>query len=536
MFSYFGQEVCSVEYARALREDNLEKKRKKERITDFIPQEGFQELVLTSDADISIIGGKRGGGKTWVALYGALEYASNPDVNMYGFRRLEDDIARGIWKSSKPIFRDFASGADSTFEWKFFGGNGATMKMEHLQDAKKVADRFRGVEMAYVVMEEVAEHTRDDMNVVFDLLASNRSTSGVKPRFIGTCNPVGKSNKLRQFLDWWIDPDTDLAIPERSGKLRYFYRFGQEMEEMAWGDSPEEVHQHAIAGPKLDRLAEDAGLPYEEFVTSVTFILGEYSENEMLKAADPKYMSRISARGGESTANDILGIWRDLDSGTSMLSADDMARFFANTEQRDGIMRASADVALTGDFFVIYALDGRHVCDIEAWVGVPSDEVPQFIRKFLSKNSVREENFTYDANGLGLWLKDQFKRAVPFNNKSAPSDSQLWNNLKSEMAEKFVKNVKEGKYSIEKSVLRRTFREKGKSARRFSVEDRLMTERLSLKRKEQTQGGRFEIIAKQQMKAEVGHSPDFIEALFMAECLMGRKQGKASRKGFDMLV
>lgn len=529
VFLRHGQRVYTYVLVERIREDNLSRKKDGRRIFNMCPQAGFQEKVLTTQADIKIVGGKRGGGKTYVGLYEFLPYIFNPDVNGYGFRKYEDDIARGIWKSSKQVFRWLGSPADTSFEWKFLNGRGATMKMEHLQDPKKIADRFRGVEMAFVLIEELAEHTRDDLDVIFDLLASNRTTSGVRPKFICTCNPVGKSNKLRLLLDWWIDPDTNRTIPERDGKVRYFYRYGKDVSEMVWGDTPEEVYNNATVHSKIDNLCIGTGSSYKDFITSITFISGEFKDNKILQVSDPKYMSRISAKGGEGVVNDIEGIWQDMDSGSSMLSAEDMSRLFDNTERRDGFMRASADVALTGDFFVIFAFDGHHIADMEAWRGVPTDAVESFVSKFLERNGVRQENFTYDSNGLGLWLKDAFPAAVPFNNKSQSSNPMLWNNLKSECAEKFVKDVKSGLFSIDSRILQRRFTDS--KGRTFTVADRLVEERRAIKRKD-CDGGRFEIISKPQMKAEIGHSPDFIEALFMVEHLYAIKR-RCVRTGFE---
>lgn len=532
VFASYKLNVYDYAYIEELREDNLERKRNGKKSCNLIPQKGFQEKVLTQVADIQIIGGKRGGGKSWIGLFEAMPYIFNPDVNMYGFRKYEDDIARGIWKSSKFVYKGFGSYADTSFEWKFLQGKGATMKMEHLQDPKKISDRFRGVEMAYILIEELAEHTRDNMDVLFDLLASNRSTAGVRPRCVCTCNPVGKSNKLRKFLDWYIDPETDCVIQERSGVVRYFYRYGTDVNEIAWGTTPDEVYANPLAKSKIDSLTAETGLAYTDYITSLVFIEGDFADNKILAASDPKYMNRISARGGESTTNDIMGIWRDMDSGNSLLTDDIMERFFREQEHRDGTMRASADVALTGDFFVIFAFDGHHVCDMEAWRGVLSDDVVPFIENFLKRNGVRKENFTYDANGLGLWLKTSraFEHSVPFNNKAASSDARMWNNLKSECAEKFVKAMKAHEFSIDDQILDYTFTDDKNHS--FTVRDRLMQERRAIKRKD-AETGRFEIIQKPQMKIEVGHSPDFIEALMMVMALMD-KQTTPIRRGFSM--
>jgi len=532
VFAKYGMTVYSYDHVEERRRENIRLKREGRKIWNLIPQKGFQEKVLLAQADIKIVGGKRGGGKTWIALFEALPYIFNPDVNMYGFRKFEDDVRRGIWMSSKQVYRGFGSSADATFEWKFLEGKGATMKMEHLQDPKKISDRFRGVEMAFVVIEELPEHTKENLDVLFSLLASNRTTSGVEAKCICTCNPVGKSNKLRSFLGWYIDPETDRVIPERDGKIRYFYRYGEDVSDIAWGDSYEEVYGHPKANPKISKLMEDTGGSYKDFITSLVFIEGDYADNEILKVSDPKYMNRISARGNESTINDIIGVWRDMDSGSSLLSSDDIEKMFSNAEKRDGIMRASADVALSGDFLVLYAFDGHHVCDIEIRRGGFSDDVIPFIEAFLKKNGVRKENFTYDSNGLGLWLQESsaFKgKSVPFNNKSAASDTRLWNNLKSECAEKFVKAVKAGEFSISEDVMNRRF--VGRKGRVYTVRERLLEERTAIKRKD-TETGRFEIISKPQMKLEVGHSPDFIEALFMVMHLFSRRT-RSIRRGFE---
>lgn len=469
---------------------------------------------------------------TWIALYKALYYSFNPDVSMYAFRKYEDDIKRGPWKASQSLFRGFGTPKPSSFEWAFIGGTGATMKMEHLQDLGKITDRFRGAEMAYIDLEELPEHTRENVDIIFDFLSVNRNTAGEKSQIVCTCNPVGWSNRLRKFLEWYIDPQTDTVIPERDGKVRYMFNYGSDIGSIAWGDSWEEVYANPKAKEKIDLLLTgNDELTPRDMILTLQFIEGDYADNKILQVTDKRYVSRLAAKGGGAVVNDMRGIWRDIDSGTSLLSMEDMEAFFTNTERRDGVMRASADVALTGDFFVIWAFDGHHVCDLEAWLGAPTDEIIPFTRKFLRKNGVREENFTYDANGLGLWFKDEFKQSTGFNNKSAPSDNRLWNNLKSESADKFVHAMKNREFSIDEHLLSRTFTDKKKNV--FSVRNRLMDERLALKRKDNL--ARFEIIDKPQMKLEVGHSPDFIEALFMVMPLIAHTKQRM-RKGFENMV
>lgn len=474
---------------------------------------------------------------TACSLIGALYYADNPDVNMYGFRRVEADVKRGIWKSCKPLFRGFASFADTSFEAKFFGGNGATMKMEHLQDLTKIKDRFRGAEMPYIVIEELAEFTRENLNVIFDLMGSNRSTTGLPSRFICTCNPVGKSNKLRLFLDWWIDPETDEAIPERSGKIRYFCRYGEDVMEIAWGDTPEEVFENPNAHAKICAIADDPENDYRDYITSLTFIDGAYAENEILHVSDPKYMNRISSGGSRSTINDIRGVWRDVDDADCMLSIAQMQAFFENSRQPHlaGVNCAGGDIALSGDLLVLWAASGYHITDMEARVGLKSEEIIPFILEFLRRNNVPIEHFVYDFNGIGNWLRESeaLARAIPFDNKGAALDKLSYTNLKSEFAGRLVEAITTLKMSIEPELLRRKVNKKGEV---FTVFERLLKERLVLRwRKEDNPK---ELMRKYDMKLLIGHSPDFIESLIylMYAIYLTSKVNTMVREGFELFV
>ena len=525
VFLQYGMEVYDTAYIDRLREENLELKRLGKRVYNIIPQPGFQENVITSEADIKIIGGKRGAGKSFISLFDASMYFDEPDANLYGFRRYEADVKRGIWKSAKQVFRGVANFADTSFEAKFFNGLGATMKMEHLADLTKIKDRFRGAEMPYIVVEELAEFTKDSMSVIFDLIGSNRSTTGLPSQFVCTCNPVGRSNKLRWFLEWWIDPETDEAIPARSGKIRYFCRYGDDVMEIAWGDTPEEVYENPNAKRKINQLTDRPEEEYRNFITSVTFIDGDYAENKILQVSDPKYMNRISSSGAKSTVNDIRGVWRDVDDSGALITMDDMNRFFDNVPQVNGTRCGGGDIALRDDWLVLWAMDGMHIIDLFAKRYVTSEDVIPIILEFLKKNDIPKENFAFDVNGIGNWLKqsEEMRGCYGFDNKGPAKDKTSYNTRKSECAGMLVDALQNGTISIDESILRRTYTERRVP---FTVRDKLVEERIALKWKEDENPKA--LIKKTDMKALIGHSPDWIEALLY--CLDRVDNAKTARK------
>ena len=529
VFLDYGIESYSYEHVEDLRKENLELKKHGKRTYNMIPQAGFQEKVLTNDADIKIVGGARGGGKTFVALFGTCRYFDEPDINMYGFRRFEADVKRGIWKSAKQVFRGVANFADTSFEAKFLNGNGATMKMEHLADLSKIKDRFRGAEMPYIAIEELAEFTKDSMSVIFDLIGSNRSTTGLPSEFICTCNPVGRSNKLRWFLDWWIDPETDEAIPSRSGKIRYFCRYGEDVMEIAWGDTPEEVYANPNAKRKIQSLTDEPDKYYADFVTSVAFINGDYSENKILQVSDTKYMNRISSGGSKAVINDIRGVWRDVDDTGALITMDDMNRFFNNTPQVNGIRVAGGDIALRDDWLILWALDGTHIIDLFAKRYVTSEDVIPIILEFLKKNEVPKENFAFDVNGIGNWLKqsEEMRGCFGFDNKAPAKDKTSYNTRKSECAGMLVDALQNGQLSIDENILRRTYTEKRVP---FTVRDKLVEERIAIKWKEDENPKA--LIKKADMKNLIGHSPDWMEALLYAfDRMDNAKKARKIRRG-----
>ena len=83
-------------------------------------QKGGQTDMLCSDADISIIGGGRGGGKSYVLLMNALYDITNPHFRAIIFRKELDDLS-DIIDTSDEIFSDYGTynRAKNDMTWNF---------------------------------------------------------------------------------------------------------------------------------------------------------------------------------------------------------------------------------------------------------------------------------------------------------------------------------------------------------------------------------------------------------------------------------
>ena len=502
--------MSSREYVQQVRKEN-ERLRAGDIMYNICPQEGFQEKVCASDASILIIGGKRGGGKTIASLIAMARYVDNPRYTCYGFRKELDDIKRGLWQDSKKLFEKLATPTESDFKWTF--PSGAFMQYSHLANEEEVDRRIRGASIHAMMVEEL---TQLQSKTFFTLLTSNRNSDGIPTKFVATCNPVGEKHWVYKLISWWIDKDTGRIIPERDGAKRYFFKYGEDISEMFWGDSPEEVYEAASGyiDKIWDKRLEAQGLSKLSLINSLTFIEGSYYENRIFVKKDPTYMARLAGKGERQNDRDLSGIWRDDEDAISLLTAADLDAMFNNTEQRTGRLTCVIDVALDHDGFTLAALDGHHIYDLEMYKKLGSMAAINLTMKFLEKNHVPLRNVIFDADGIGNYLKEPLKfekgGAVAFKGNGSATDSAVWQNLKSECAEKFVMRVKEGGFSIDENLLERKYF--GRTVRSYLEEDRL-----AIKRK--MESNKFALISKAQMKQILNdkRSPDILDTCIMSE-------------------
>lgn len=391
--------------------------------------------------------------------------------------------------------------------------------------------RYRGQQFAYIGIDELPQMPFEMFKF---LMTANRNTVGIHSRILGTCNPDPLS-WLRKFIDWWIGKEDTVysdgmkhperkgfAIPERVGVVRYCYMPDDSVDNIIWGDTPEEVYE------QCKETIDDAWNPEWEqygytktsfFVKSVTFIKAALNDNKALIKKDPGYIASLLNQPPEVRAREFDGNWDVVKTSDDMIQAHHLENIFKNAQMvGDKIRRASCDVAGEGgDSCVVWFWIGWHVADVFVCRRDPYTTV-SIIKAKLQEWGVLEENFAYDLNGMGQVLKGGFPRAIPFNNQEAVAlrDKNLYDNKKSQCAYKFAERTQQNGWSIEPTLLTRKYKN-GKNMR--TLRDILLIERKCVKQDMSKADKGWCIIHKEQMKNKsvVGHSPDFFEALFMRE-------------------
>lgn len=266
------------------------------------PQAGPQERFLASAADIAIYGGAAGGGKSYALLMEPLRHVHNPEFGAVFFRRTTVQVRNegGLWDESLKLYPLLgATPKEHILTWSFplpgsNSGDAASVSFAHLEHDKTVLN-FQGAQITLIGFDELTHFSQKQF---WYMVSRNRSTCGVRPYIRATCNPDADS-WVATFIAWWIDQETGLPIPERSGVLRWFVRVG---EELKWADDPAELAQYTMEDENGARVPIPA--------KSVTFIAASLTDNKVLMAADPGYMANLLALPKVERERLLGGNWK----------------------------------------------------------------------------------------------------------------------------------------------------------------------------------------------------------------------------------
>lgn len=508
IFGKGGQKIYTEEYVRS-----LQKKKDKKRI---ISQKGCQTKFLASNADIVIIGGNRGGSKSFSLLLETLKDVYDPHFNALILRCEKNDLDDLVTTSEREVYPQFGSynRSDNLMYWSFRQG-GKLRFSYYGGNYDDFCTRFRGRQWSYIGIDEI---TQIEYKKFKFLVTCNRNAYGIRNRFYGSCNPDPDS-WVRPFIDWWIGED-GLPIESRDGVIRYCFMDGDTPDSIFWGDTPEEVYEQCkytidkLWKPEYEALGFDK---VRMFVKSVTFIRGRLEENLALITSDPNYVANLAQQNEESRSRDLEGNWNFKHTGEDKIKMDDMERFYINNPPTDEKVTRyiSADIAFEGgDFCVMWLWENLHIKDLFVTRG-NAEQIEDVFKAKALEWGVREENIVFDFWGVGQAIAGHMPRAVKFTGTARPPEpfDKSYRNIKSWCAEQLVHCIQDNEISIAPELLSRKFSGKKGKYSNTSLRDILMRERKCIRHKDNSSVGGFELINKEQMIKAVGYSPDFFESL-----------------------
>lgn len=426
----------------------------KEDVKISAPFEGFQTNFVRSNVDFLVGGSAMGVGKSYAALLMAADQCDDQNFRMVYLRRNIGDIRAGGGGTDEAtkMYGEMASIKISESPRLTFP-SGAFIDFTHMSDQRedKVLERVKGWQYSCIYIDEA---TGFEWSTVRLLMSRNRSQARWSGKMRLTCNPK-RNHWLRQWVDWWID-ERGFPIPERVGIVRYFFVNGKSIDDVVFGDTPEEVYRKCKNA--VDEILRGQGdkFTYKDLIKSTTLYTGKLSDNKALTGDDGSYLGSVAAMGEKQRMANLMGCWNvDAEEDEDVLIPPGTARFVANNEpQRSGVYWLTADLADVGkDNTFILIWDGLHIVDYKILTVATTDKNVDWIRSMARKYDIPDSHIIYDSR-RAPYMHERIPDATPYDSSYAPRGMYKRNFalLKDECYMRFAEAMNTGRISMEPSV------------------------------------------------------------------------------------
>lgn len=551
-----GNPVLTYDYVEILRDLNSRKKLSRPVI---IAQRGGQENILSCNSDIYAAGGARGGSKSFSALLECLKDVDDPHFEALILRKEKPDLINLI-KDSRTVFKDFGYyvSSDKDMVWNLSSGGHIRFSYHGgaLVDFKM---RFQGQQFSLIVVDECSHC---EWEKILYLMTCNRNAWGIRNRMMLTCNPDNTSF-LRKLIDYWVSnsetiyPDgqthpelNGYIIPHRDSVPRYAFFSGENLNDIVWGDSRDEVYEKCK--DRIDSIWDPAwnrfGTPKDLFILSVTFVEAKLADNLKLMESDPTYLKNLANQSDDQIARDLKGNWDYENISEDYIAASEMEEFFRRPpDYGDNVLRVGIDPSWDGgDREVLWLVRGNCIIDVDS-VSLNSKDNVAYVKNKIQEWGVREENICYDGNGVGKLFSGYFRKSIAFNNQEGPygateRDLEMakrdYDTLKSQCAYNLADAIKYGELTISQNILSRRF--SGKGYDNMPLKDILLQERkfFNVDEAKRDRGKGKCLSSKPDIKKWLHRSPDFTEALVYSRIFWVKKtqQRRVLPRGYTRYV
>ena len=433
---------------------------------DFMPQAGLQENFCKCESNLIFLAGAASMGKTYSMMQKMLY-----GIDKVGFSGRFISVRLADSKKGTSLFRDamelwgnyagceVTTGDSPTFAWPQWN---SSIQMIHsnfnINNPGEWNDFKEHAKKNQASIIEVDEGTDMPFKMFAYWFSRNRDASGVSPTMVMSFNPeYGHWTTEFLILAGYIDPETYYIKPEMNGKQRFFYMMGDDVNEIIFGDSREEIV--ARAGIHITEKDAAAGLKEADMVKSFSLFTGEAADNLKL----------VSATGGGSIANlhavgrtqrSVLkgAYFGPLDNESANVTRQMILDMTSNPQDQDETMYGTMDVSggnTDSDDNPFIAWRGHTMVGIEFFRGDPK-ELVDWIDGMLQKYGIPKKNFAFDATGLGNYLKAYTQGWPVTANKTAMQEYdengnqvvfEQYFNLRSQLMSKLEVAFKTGKIS-----------------------------------------------------------------------------------------
>ena len=498
---------------------------------DLIPQEGMQEAICRCESNLIFACGMATSGKSFGIFLKGLNGIGVPNYTgrLINVRKLDSAKGTSMFRDASLVWGQFSScevttGELPTFAWPRwnnaiqmihanFNADNPGEWAEFIEYIKKQQASFIGIDEATAIRQ---------FKMFTYIFSRNRDSSGITPQMLLTFNPEN-GHWTTEFLicGGYIDPETWYIKPEMEGRERFFYIQGTTPQSVVWGDTKEEVVKAANIKLNADDIA--AGLSAEDMVKSFTLLTGTAAGNrKLVSATKGQSIANLHNVGGEQRSILAEAYFGPIDNEELTVTKQMIRDIAINPYDVDETMWGTMDISAGGedsDDAPFIAWKGHTMVGIEFFRGDPK-ELVDWIANMLSKYGIPQENFIFDATGLGNYLKAYTKGWPVTANKTAMQeyDSQgnqvtleQYFNIRSQLMSKLEVALKTGAISTTLDLnMRIPYGKKGTTRQLIDV---LYDESNTFRKLQRNK--RIYFRSKDEYRAKFHSSPNIIDTMYL---------------------
>jgi predicted phage terminase large subunit-like protein len=216
-----------------------------------------------------------------------LRYKDDPNFRGVFIRETSTQLSQagGLYQEAEKMWKQFGAKFKTHPQMTATFPSGASVQFK-VCGADRDISNYDGGQFSLVVFDEAQNHT--DVQIRY-LESRIRSQAKGPHQLIATCNPRRDSH-LMPFVTWYLDQETGIPIPERSGVERYYASY---CGTMVFGDSREEL------------VAKYPGITPQSY----TFISATIKDNPRMKVLNPGYVARLENLKRVERERLLMGSW-----------------------------------------------------------------------------------------------------------------------------------------------------------------------------------------------------------------------------------
>ena len=257
-------------------------------------QKGFQQKIHDCKADIAIVGGAMGAGKSYALILEVMKHVHDPDFRCGIFRKNRGNILclGGLWEEMLEVASSCRLRVKTNrHDLKITFPSGAVVHFGHANHPN-FKQYLKGTQYTAIFIDEGDEFDEDIFKF---LIARLRSKSKIKPYMRITTNP--SDGWIKKMIKPYLNEE-DYPIAEKCAQIKYLYF----------------INNEPILKDTKDEFITDCNLTKDDmqYIRTFTFIAGRVDENRKLLEVNPEYIANLKTLSDYERDRYLYGWWGEL--------------------------------------------------------------------------------------------------------------------------------------------------------------------------------------------------------------------------------